>query len=121
LSSLEQWARLLVAVGAVLGSVIGLARVIVKRFPPRAAGLATEVQKLRTEIETVRTTAQQQVDAARREATEQVDAARREATEQVGAAQADMRVLTDYVHDLREHIALGRQPPPPDWPEGLRL
>ncbi len=34
---------------------------------------------------------------------------------------ADMRKLTDYVHDLREHIADGKPPPPPDWPEGLRL
>lgn len=37
------------------------------------------------------------------------------------ALRADMRVLTDYVHDLREHIALGKPPPPPDWPGGLRL
>lgn len=35
--------------------------------------------------------------------------------------QNDMRILSDYVHDLREHIANGKPPPPPDWPEGLRL
>lgn len=35
--------------------------------------------------------------------------------------QNDMRILTDYVHDLREHIATGKPPPPPDWPEGLRV
>lgn len=37
------------------------------------------------------------------------------------ATNANMRILTDYVHDLREHIAEGKPPPPPDWPEGLRL
>ncbi len=41
-------------------------------------------------------------------------------TEQAVVRQ-DMRVLTDYVHDLREHIADGKPPPPPDWPKGLRL
>jgi hypothetical protein len=35
--------------------------------------------------------------------------------------QSDMRKLTDYVHDLREHIAEGKPPPPPDWPDGLRV
>lgn len=32
----------------------------------------------------------------------------------------DHRVLQDYTHQLRQHIAVGQPPPPPPWPEGLR-
>lgn len=31
----------------------------------------------------------------------------------------DGRMLIDYVHKLRTHIAEEKGPPPPPWPEGL--
>lgn len=30
-----------------------------------------------------------------------------------------LRILIDYVHNLRDHIADEKGPPPPAWPEGL--
>ncbi len=32
----------------------------------------------------------------------------------------DVRNLADYTHVLRQHIADGKGPPPPVWPEGLK-
>jgi hypothetical protein len=29
------------------------------------------------------------------------------------------RMRDDYIHQLRDHISLGKAPPPPPWPEGL--
>lgn len=29
------------------------------------------------------------------------------------------RLRDDYIHQLRDHISLGKAPPPPPWPEGL--
>ena len=88
MNTLGDWVKLLTAVTAVLGAIAAVIRVLVKRFPPRAATLAGDVDRLRAEV---------------------------------GALRADSRKLTDYVHDLREHIAAGKPPPPPDWPEGLRV
>lgn len=88
MNGLGEWIKLLTAVTAVLGAVAAVIRVLVKRFPPRAASLADDVERLRKEV---------------------------------GELRADGRKLTDYVHDLREHIAEGKPPPPPDWPEGLRV
>jgi hypothetical protein len=36
-------------------------------------------------------------------------------------ASHDLRLMADYAFDLRAYIASGGKPPPPDWPEGLRL
>lgn len=30
-----------------------------------------------------------------------------------------LRLLSDYTHNLRDHIADEKGPPPPPWPEGL--
>lgn len=73
----------------------GLVAVMLKRFPPRATTQSAQMAQL----------------------TERVSGAEKKATD----CTADMRILTDYVHDLREHIATGKPPPPPDWPGGLRL
>lgn len=88
MNGLGEWIKLLTAVTAVLGAIAAVIRVLVKRFPPRAASLADDVNRLKDEVVALR---------------------------------ADSRKLTDYVHDLREHIAEGKPPPPPDWPEGLRV
>jgi hypothetical protein len=34
-------------------------------------------------------------------------------------AEARERLLADYVHRLRDHIATGKGTPPPPWPDGL--
>lgn len=39
--------------------------------------------------------------------------------ERVAALEDDKRVLTDYAHELREHISDEKPPPPPPWPLGL--
>lgn len=39
---------------------------------------------------------------------------------EVANLKSDMRLLTDYVHDLREDCARGGITPR-DWPEGLRM
>lgn len=31
----------------------------------------------------------------------------------------DFKMLQDYTHELRQHIADGNPPPPPPWPPGL--
>lgn len=97
MNSADAWTKLLVAVGGVLGALGVIVRAMVKRFPPKATGLAAEVASLR-----------QDVAAARAE---------------TQACRADLRLLTDYVHDLREDYARDTSPPkaPRDWPEGLRL
>lgn len=37
------------------------------------------------------------------------------------ALEASQRILLDYVHDLRQHIADGKPPPPPKWPDGMQV
>lgn len=39
--------------------------------------------------------------------------------ERVGVLENDKRTLTDYAHELREHITDRQPPPPPPWPKGL--
>lgn len=39
--------------------------------------------------------------------------------ERIEVLEHDFRVLQDYTHSLRKHIANGNPPPPPPWPEGL--
>lgn len=34
-------------------------------------------------------------------------------------AERRRRILEDYVHELRDHISRGKNPPPPDWPAAL--
>lgn len=87
---------------AVLGGAGGVGTVVYKKRPSKSTSLAGEVELLR-----------QRVTSA--------EAAAVTAGNEAAATRAEMRLLTDYVHDLREHIALGKSPPPPDWPEGLRL
>lgn len=86
----------------VLGSAGGVGTLVYKKRPSKTSSLAEEVALLRGRVTAAETTATA-------------------AGEDAAATRAEMRLLTDYVHDLREHIALGRKPPPPDWPEGLRL
>lgn len=35
------------------------------------------------------------------------------------ASEQRERLRDDYIHQLRDHISLGKAPPPPPWPEGL--
>lgn len=86
----------------ILGSAGGIGTVVYKKRPSKNTSLVDQVEHL-----TNRVTAAE--SAAARAGTESA------------ATRQEMRLLTDYVHDLREHIALGKPPPPPDWPEGLRL
>lgn len=37
----------------------------------------------------------------------------------VDAAVVRERLLGDYVYELRQHIAEGKPPPPPQWPQNL--
>jgi hypothetical protein len=37
----------------------------------------------------------------------------------VARLEKEGRLLIDYVHQLRTHIADGKGAPPPEWPEGL--
>jgi hypothetical protein len=37
----------------------------------------------------------------------------------VGQLERTQRIQGDYIGQLRLHIADGRPPPPPSWPEGL--
>lgn len=50
---------------------------------------------------------------------EQVRADRKEDREELAEIKGELRLLTDYVHVLREHIADEKGPPPPPFPEGL--
>lgn len=87
---------------AVLGGAGGAGTVVYKRRPSKSNSLADEVGRLEQRVTAAEQTAQT-------------------AGEEAATIRGEMRVLTDYVHDLREHIALGKPPPPPDWPSGLRL
>lgn len=86
----------------ILGSAGGVGTVVYKKRPSKNTSLVDQVEHLTNRVTAAETTATQ---------------AGKEAAE----TRREMRILTDYVHDLREHIALGKPPPPPDWPEGLRL
>lgn len=91
--------RDLLAPGGVVVVVAGIVAALVKKFPPRATTLAQELAQVKEEAARDRSAAaQHRADVGH-----------------------DMRLLSDYVHDLREHIASGKPPPPPDWPQGMRL
>ncbi|WHP18848.1 hypothetical protein [Cellulomonas sp. ES6] len=85
------------ALPALITGVLGLAAVIVTQR------LARRAQR--------EMTPQQMIDSlvARLERAE----TRLEASEQ------RERLRDDYIHQLRDHISLGKAPPPPPWPEGL--
>lgn len=87
---------------AVLGGAGGVGTLVYKKRPSKTTSLAGEVERLTGRVTAAENTATQ-------------------AGKEAAATRQEMRILTDYVHDLREHIALGKPPPPPDWPEGLRL
>lgn len=86
----------------VLGGAGGVGTLVYKKRPSKTSSLTEEVDLLR-----------QRVGAAEKVAAK--------AGTEAADTRTEMRLLTDYVHDLREHIALGKPPPPPDWPDGLRL
>lgn len=85
------------ALPALITGVLGIAAVIVTQR------LARRAQR--------EMTPQQMIDSlvARLERAE----TRLEASEQ------RERLRDDYIHQLRDHISLGKAPPPPPWPEGL--
>lgn len=39
--------------------------------------------------------------------------------ERLDALEVKLALSVDYIQALRHHIYTGRNPPPPDWPEGL--
>lgn len=41
------------------------------------------------------------------------------AEERLDASLRRERLRDDYIHQLRDHISLGKAPPPPPWPAGL--
>lgn len=46
-------------------------------------------------------------------------AGRAEDRVRIAALERNQRIQGDYIGELRRHIADGRPPPPPAWPDGL--
>lgn len=124
MTAIPAWTQLLLAVGGLLTVVTALARLLLRHFPPRSVSLAAEVAAAKQELSEARASFNADLATVKQEvATVRADAAAEAAgfRAEVSSCRAEMRLLTDYAHDLREHIALEKDPPPPDWPVGLRL
>lgn len=93
-------------------------------------GIAVQKRKPRIDRQTAIITQLNSVIDQLQEERNNADERRREAiaarTEDAKAHAADVaalerliRILQDYVNELRAHIADGKPPPPPAWPKGM--
>lgn len=80
--------------------------------PVAAAVISKRVKPATTPMEMIQ---ELQEEQARRDTKDAEKEAR------LVALEASQRILLDYVHDLRQHIADGKPPPPPKWPDGMQV
>lgn len=107
---------LLSLLGAGLAAFGGNKKELTAREEAERVRLTNQVTGLRQELTDARNEMRSQAESFTKTLADQ----RSEFEEKFEAAMRHSLIQDDYVYELRAHIAAGKAPPPPEFPEELR-